>query len=113
MQKKIIRIISNVPYREHTEPLFKTLNILPIAKLHVFAVQLCVYKLNHKMLPEIFNSLFIKNEQIHTHNTRSAKHFHLPSIRSNIMFQTFRYKGVKSHNYFFDKIDINLSMKRY
>ena len=61
-------------------PLFKTLNILPIAKLHVFAVQ------------------------IHTYTTRSVKHFHLPSIRSNIMFQTFRYKGIKSHNNFLTKL---------
>jgi len=33
LQKKIIRIVTNSPYRAHSEPLFKQLKILPFFKL--------------------------------------------------------------------------------
>ena len=30
--------------------------------------------------PELFYSFFIKNQDIHVHDTRSAQHFHIPCV---------------------------------
>ena len=34
--------------------------------------------------PELFYSFFIKNQDIHVHDTRSAQHFHIPCVITNL-----------------------------
>ena len=41
IQKRAIRTIHKLGYTEHTDPFFKSNNILPLENLHVF--QVCIY----------------------------------------------------------------------
>ena len=59
LQKKMVRIISFADFREHTLPLFRNLQILPIEDLYVFFVSVFIYKIIKNIFPsdylEIFN----------------------------------------------------------
>ena len=55
---KIIRIITFSDYREHTNPLFKELSILPFEKIKDQAIALFTYRYFNRMLPVTFSDFF-------------------------------------------------------
>jgi hypothetical protein len=61
MQKKIIRVICNAKYNDHTEPLFKELNILPLEKLILFNQSILMHSIVHKYAPPALHSQWIFN----------------------------------------------------
>ena len=79
LQKKAVRIISQVNWKTHTEPLFKDLEILPIKDINIYIIAQFMFRFHHGLLPEIFDSFFTTNYEIHSHDTRSRTHLH-PSI---------------------------------
>ncbi len=60
-QKIAIRIISNAKYNAHTEPLFKTLDILPLPSLVLYFQLQFMQQFQQKFLPEIFSEAWIYN----------------------------------------------------
>ena len=64
-QKRIIRMISKVHFREHTNPLFKKLKILKLNDLIKLRTSMLMYKASNKNLPENLQSMF-KNEFINS-----------------------------------------------
>ena len=44
LQKRAVRIICQAPFRSHSEPLFKSLNILTLADVHKYQVLIYMYK---------------------------------------------------------------------
>ena len=61
-QKAAIRIVNSSSYNSHTEPIFKSLNILPLANLiEYFKIQFMFNFINGE-LPISFESTWIKNE---------------------------------------------------
>ncbi len=60
-QKTAIRIISNAKYNAHTEPLFKTLDILPLPFLIQYFQLQFMQHLQQKFLPDIFSEAWIYN----------------------------------------------------
>ena len=68
-QKAAIRIINNSSYNSHTEPIFKTLSILPLTSLiEYFKIQFMFNFVNGE-LPGSFESTWIRNE-----NREGANH---------------------------------------
>ena len=59
LQKKIVRIICGVHPRTHTEPLYKSLNILNIDQIRDYSIALFMYKLTKHLLPPLFENMFI------------------------------------------------------
>ena len=53
----------------HTAPIFKELQILTIDKL-VVQIAIVMYKFNNGLLPAVLNTLYKKNNEIHSYNTR-------------------------------------------
>ena len=93
LQKKIIRIIAGVRPRSHSKPLFKELNIMNIENIGKFQIARFMYHIyNHNAL-DIFISMFTRNKEIHTHETRQSDHFHIPLTRKEIGKANIRYKG--------------------
>ena len=73
LQKKIIRIIDGVRPRSHSKPLFKELNIMNIENIGKFQITRFMYHIyNHNAL-DIFISMFTRNTEIHTHETRQRR----------------------------------------
>jgi hypothetical protein len=56
MQKKAVRIITNSHYNDHTEPLFKKLEILPLPDLISFSKIQIMQRFSQGFLPTSFNS---------------------------------------------------------
>ncbi len=76
MQKKSIRIIHGKPFNYHTEPLFKSSNILKIQDQYKYNVLLFMHQLKAKKLPSSFHYLhvdyFTNRQQPHTRQINLA-----------------------------------------
>ena len=70
-QKKVVRIITFSHYLAHTQPLFQSLSILPVDKLILNQIGIVMYKYCNGLLPNVMNRLYMKNKDIHSHNTRN------------------------------------------
>ena len=110
IQKKIVRIVKSVPPRTHTKPLFKELHFLTVDKLYIYKVMSFMYKYNCNCLPNVFNSMFTNNEDIHNYDTRQSRDLHLPIMRILTTQKTIRFMGVKIWNIMKINININLSI---
>jgi hypothetical protein len=69
IQKKIIRIMSNLRSRDSCRNTFKTMKILPFYSQYIFSV--LIYIINNR-------HLFTTNQEVHNLNTRSNLKFHVP-----------------------------------
>jgi hypothetical protein len=61
LQKKSLRIITKSAYNSHTEPLFKSNEILPLKSLVSYFKLLFMYDYTHDILPESFCNLWLTN----------------------------------------------------
>ena len=61
LQKRAIRTINKVWYRSHTEPLFKSNQILKFEDMYTMQISLFVYDLNNDLLPKSFRNVLSKN----------------------------------------------------
>ena len=98
LQKKSLRIICNTTARSHTEQLFFKHKILNVKDLYLFQLGQFMYKYNINALPNIFNSIFQKNQSFHNYPTRQSNEFHLPRLRTLLAQNTFLYTGPKYWN---------------
>jgi len=62
LQKSAIRIICNVSYNEHTEPLFKKEDILPLPDLVSFFKIQFIQRFTQQFLPSSFNLIWFRND---------------------------------------------------
>ena len=72
LKKKVMRIITFSKFDEHSSPIFKSLNIIKLFDLVTLSVAIFMFKFKKKLLPSIFNTLFITFNEVHNYNTRSA-----------------------------------------
>ena len=91
LQKKIVRIISGVPPRTHSQPLFDELNIMKIKQLYKYFICVFMYKLFHEQLPPLF-SMFKRISYTHSLTTSSL------STRQNDSFITPAHKTARTEN---------------
>ena len=68
LQKKAVRLITNSRYKAHTEPLFKSQNILKIDDMFYRYLLKFVYQFKNNLLPPFFQSF--KYTSSHSINTR-------------------------------------------
>ena len=61
-QKAAVRIVNNSSYNSHTDPIFKSLNILPLTNLIEFFKIQFVFKFINGELPGSFDSTWTRNE---------------------------------------------------
>ena len=94
LQKKIIRIITNPNFKEHTGPLFKELLISPLDDINNEAIALFMFRYFNNNLPSSFNDFFCLNKDVHQYNTRSSSNVHKIQVRANYQKHSVKYKGV-------------------
>ena len=86
LQKKAIRIISNVSYNSHTEPLFKSNGLLTIKNMHEFNVALFMYDYVHNELPISFNGMFTTTgDKRDNYTTRQSSNMDIPKYKINFI----------------------------
>ena len=92
IQKKAVRIITLNRYNSHTEPLFKTLQILKIDDQLKLQELKFFYKYSHDNVPVyLLNWNIIPNYNIHSHDTRKATNIHTSMIRHEFAKKSLKY----------------------
>ena len=107
-QKKIIRLITFSKHLAHTEPIFKSLDILPLNSLYYHRIGLLMYTLSNGLLPEALNELCIKKNKIHHYPTRNCDKYHIKTSTDSFSNVSARIWTVITTN-----IDVNISFMQF
>ena len=113
LQKKILRIIQSASYKAHTTPIFLKLKILQLYKIYIYSVTMFMFKFFKGLLPNIFNQMFTRNENLHNYFTRQSNKLHVPVSKLSAVYRTMKYKGVSFWNVMSTKINNNCKINTY
>ena len=100
LQKTAVRIISGSAYNAHTEPLFKSLEILPLPDLILFSQLQCLPKFTQNFLPISFSETWVRNNvrNIGENEIQLRNHDQLQFFHSNFakldLFPLFNYPKI-------------------
>ena len=86
-----MRIITCSKYNAHTDPIFKSLNLLKIQDIFNLSLLKFIFKLENDMLPVYFYSMFISDPVTHSHNTRFRPMNRPPIPPTSSAEETVRY----------------------
>ena len=88
---KAIRIINFSHYKASSDPIYITLDILPLQKLVTHGIALMMYKYSQGMLPQMIQDLYVTNNAVHHYSTSQSNLLHVPlGVHTN----NFRYKSI-------------------
>ena len=74
------------PYLAHTDPLFKSLEILPIDKNFIDRIRIIIFKVTYELIPKSIHQLFSENKGIHSHNTRNKDLLRVSTGTKTLLF---------------------------
>ena len=114
LQKRTIRTITFSVPDEHSEPLFKELEILKLTDLVTLHNALLVYHYHHNLLPSSFENVFQTVASIHSYNTRLASEssYYINTIKANYGKFNFCFVAVKVWNHLDESIK-HLLLKKF
>ena len=109
-QVVIIRLYrsSFAPYLAHTEPIFNSLELLPVEKIFINRVSIVMFKFSCNMLPDPIAKLYSKNKDYHSHYTRNKNHLKVPTGTKN-----FTSNSARIWNTISTKIDVNVTFVQF
>ena len=90
LQNRSIRIITGSPPRTSNDLLYKQHGMLNLKNINIFLVGKFMYNVYHGMVPPLFEGFFVKNNDIHEHNTRISNHLNVPPVHSNLSKSSIR-----------------------
>lgn len=91
LHKKIIRIMSNSDFLQHTPPLFKDMNILQLTDLSNFSIASYMFK-------QIASNSTSTLTQTHNHSTRNKHSLQIPHHSLTLFQHSLMFKGPKIWN---------------
>ena len=98
LQYRATRIITNATYdnTDHTK-LLRQLNWLNVCQLIDFDTASLMYKIENGLPPASLKQMFVKSEDLHSYDTRSAKsgNFHLPKEGYKYWKTAFSFLGTQ------------------
>ena len=99
-KKKIVRIITFSNYQEHSNPLFKRLNLIKFFDLIFLHTAIYMHDFASNKLPIPLDNFFIELSKIHRYNSRLASKatYSLPRVRTNYGKFNIRFQGAKIWN---------------
>lgn len=89
IQKKILRCMAGVHPSTSCKPIFRKFNILTLPCLYISQLIMHIRANEHK---------FIKNNEVHTYNTRNNHLLHQPFSRLGVAQESPEYIGIKCYN---------------
>ena len=72
LQKRVLRLIYFTPKNEHAIPLFIKSTILPVTMIYFETIANLMHDISHGSAPSPLRALFLKSNEVHQYNTRSA-----------------------------------------
>ena len=100
IQKRAVRIVDKVNYRDHSEPIFHKFKLLKFVDLVKWKTLTIMYQANNYMLPDNIQNIFNKNCNVHHHFTRSKnkENFEVKTCRTKTRSFVISIVGVKLWN---------------
>ena len=98
LQKKVLRIINNVDFHEHSNPLFYICNTLKVNDIYSLQLGSFMHQLKTQRLPKSICSMFTRNYDIHHYFTRQCHEFHRSYARITTSKATVKHEGPKLWN---------------
>ena len=82
-----MRIIQIAKYNAHTQPIFASINILPLPELIYQQKLHLIHAFIHNNLPNSFENLILLNNQVHVHNFifRNDRDFFAPLANTEFL----------------------------
>ena len=97
LQKKVVRIVCGVGYRDHTNELFSELRILKLIDIVKLRSACIMYKAHKKLLPNNLQ-LLISLDSDRNHITRQSNTFKQVFARTTLKSQCISVQGIKLWN---------------
>ena len=95
-------------YREHTSPIFKSLEVLKLQDTIKFSILKLIYFYFNDQLPLQVKNIFIKNESVNPYNTSGGKLLFIPYINTtHFGTKSLRYNGPLTWNNFSQSMNNN------
>ena len=89
---------NNHIYIAHTEPLFSMTKLLKLDDLYKYQLGICMHKVTHCQLPQNMYSMFLRTDNIHSHQLRNHNAYYIQQIRTNTRKSTINFSGPKFWN---------------
>ena len=102
LQKRILKIMKQVPIRSNSKEIFKELEILPVP---------CIYILETVCFIHQNMMLFKSNSDYHNYNTRTSSNIHLNYHRLTRSLNSLSHTGVTLYNKLPNEIKIYHNIK--
>ena len=82
-QKKAVRTVTNSKYNAHTDPLFKSLNLIKIDDIYILNILKFYFKHCHNLLPAFFQGfLFKQRSDLHNYDTRTKSKLNINKTKT-------------------------------
>ena len=91
LQNANIRIMCNVKKLGSVALVYRELGIFKLTDINKYLIGMFRFCNGH--VPVLFNSFFAYNYEFHHDSTRSAQHFHIPPVKTNLGKTGIRYRG--------------------
>ena len=100
LQKKIVRILTNSPFRTHSQPILQNLKYLSVINLNKYQQGLFMYKYYRKLLPYSYMHMFTPNLNAHSYGTRASSDLQYKTThhRTSAFQKNIKYTGPKLWN---------------
>ena len=98
LQKKAIRIITSSHYIAHTDPLFAMTTLLKLDDLYKYQLGIFMHKVTHCQLPQNMSLMFLRTDNIHSHQLRNQNAYYIQQIRTSTRKATINFSGPKFWN---------------
>ena len=92
-QKRAVRIIQKAKYNAHTQPIFASINILPLPELIYQQKLHLIHAFIHNYLPNSFKNLILLNNKVYVYNYifRNDWDFFVPLANTEFLKRFFYY----------------------
>ena len=98
LQKKAIRIITSSHYIAHTDPLFAMTKLLKLDDLYEYQLGIFMHKVTYCQLPQNMSLMFLRTDNVHSHQLRNQNAYYIQQIRTNTRKTTINFSGPKFWN---------------
>ena len=89
--------------------MYNELGIIKFVNINKYLIGRFMFRVYHGQVPEFFSHFFVRNCDIHQHETRLAGHFHIPPVKLDLSKTGIKYKGAIIWNNILQE-DVNLDV---
>ena len=92
-QKRIIRVIAGMKYRDPTESAFKDLNVIKFLDINKYLIARFMFQYHHSKLRVIFSDYFQRIADIHEYNTRQCTGLYAVPMKTDLGLTCISHRG--------------------